>query len=279
MKCFAALCVFLIGVYSQDKVDVVFLLEAGCPYCQAAVGGVVDTMVKAEGLSDIIDVAVHPFGNNYFTTQTCGGGGYSSDVRHCWAKLCVNTTVPGDDCFSGTIVTQHGDNERQVNRMLACAITVQPKWEAHWPFFVCMEAKYTTQYVKAAQTCASNSGLDYTALARCYNGLDGDAALVREAKATVDHPGTPAIYVNGALLDDENTVFSAVCAAYTGAKPAGCANSTSIISSPVSPFSRPNRTALAGSCPAGTVECDYAAGQSECCTAGENCIPKVGCRC
>jgi len=34
-----------------------------------------------------------------------------------------------------------------------------------------------------------------------------------------------------------------------------------------------------GSCPSGTIECDYLPGKFQCCTPGENCVPNVGCRC
>ncbi|WAR03467.1 hypothetical protein MAR_010025 [Mya arenaria] len=34
-----------------------------------------------------------------------------------------------------------------------------------------------------------------------------------------------------------------------------------------------------GSCPAGTVKCEYLPEKVECCTKGEACIPNVGCRC
>jgi hypothetical protein len=32
-------------------------------------------------------------------------------------------------------------------------------------------------------------------------------------------------------------------------------------------------------CPSGESECVYAKGKSQCCLAGERCIPNVGCRC
>jgi hypothetical protein len=33
------------------------------------------------------------------------------------------------------------------------------------------------------------------------------------------------------------------------------------------------------SCPAGEPQCNYLPGKFECCKAGEQCIPNVGCRC
>lgn len=34
-----------------------------------------------------------------------------------------------------------------------------------------------------------------------------------------------------------------------------------------------------GDCPSGQVQCNYAPHKSQCCLAGERCIPNVGCRC
>lgn len=34
-----------------------------------------------------------------------------------------------------------------------------------------------------------------------------------------------------------------------------------------------------GACPAGTTECTYLPGKTQCCTAGEMCVTNVGCRC
>ena len=75
---------------------------------------------------------------------------------------------------------------------------------------------------QATHHCASTTGFDSQVLLDCYNGAEGDAALVREAKATIDHPGTPYIAVNGVAVDDPDNVMAAVCEAYTGTKPSAC---------------------------------------------------------
>jgi len=180
-------------------------------------------MIQAVG--EIINFHHHPFGNNYFATKGCGSGSrYSSDVRHCWATKCVDSDSPADDCFTGNVVSQHGADERAVNKMAACAITLTngtAGWREYWPFNVCMERLYESAAVKATKTCADESGLDYDALMTCYNGPLGVAAEVREAKATTDHQGTPWITVNGKQTFPDS-VLAEVCAAYTGAAPAGC---------------------------------------------------------
>ena len=186
----------------------------------------VNSMLTAEGVAAIVDLQHHPFGNSYFPTTTCGGAPYSPDTRHCWAKACVGAASPPSDCFSGTPVVQHGETEYDVNKVQACA---QPLTagdalvtKRYWPFVVCMETAYDAKGEKAARSCASQSGIEYSALNACYTGAAGDAAVVAQAKATIDHPGTPYVSVNGKMLDSVEDVLKAVCAAYDGPPPAGC---------------------------------------------------------
>lgn len=204
------------------KVVVLLLTEAGCPPCMRAIAGPLSALVAAPGVADIIDLQNHPFGNNYYTTEECGGAPYDTAVRHCWAKNCVESPGSLPDCFTGDIVTQHGPMEGAVNRMLTCAKAHSSGWQGYWPFLVCMEREYTAQGgLPAVQGCAQEARLNYDELDACYLGSDGDKLMVAEAKATVDHEGTPTVKVNGKEVDAEN-VLAEVCAAYTGTKPPGC---------------------------------------------------------
>lgn len=207
-------------------VDVTFITEAGCPPCQDAITRTVNQVVTSKGLAAIMDLNQIPFGNNYFATKECGGAPYDPDTRHCWAAKCVAAKNPAADCFSGTVVTQHGPNELAVNKMEACAKNLLDKWQDYWPFLVCMETNYEKGvYVEGAGKCATSSGLSEsfaTKLNSCYHGKLGQQFLVKEAKATIDHPGTPTMLVAGKPLDSIDDMLSAVCGAYTGEKPAGC---------------------------------------------------------
>jgi len=181
-------------------------------------------MVQAVG--DIITFNHHPFGNNYFATKECGAGPYSSDQRHCWAKTCVDNDSPPADCFTGDVVTQHGPNERAVNKVEACAINLTngtAGWREYWPFVVCMETYYVKEAFGATKMCAAQTGLNYDNLMACYNGPEGVAAEIREAKATTDHGGTPDLTVNGTHVTDDQ-VLAEVCRVYTGDTPDGCRN-------------------------------------------------------
>jgi len=51
------------------------------------------------------------------------------------------------------------------------------------------------------------------------------------------------------------------------------------LKSVIDPILAPNEAAQDPICPAGQKECTYAPHKSQCCLAGESCIPNVGCRC
>lgn len=163
-----------------------------------------------------------PFGNNFYATTECGAGPYDPDKRHCWASKCISAS-PAADCFGGDIVTQHGDSEKEVNRMEACAKSQNATWLESWPFLKCMELRLSGTAVCAVATvCAKGTKIDNTKLLACYSGKDGDAAQVREAKQTIDHDGTPYTTINGKMFDRQASLLQAICTAYTGSKPAGC---------------------------------------------------------
>lgn len=184
-------------------------------------------MATADGVAGIVNFLHHPFGNAYFKTNECGGGPYSSATRHCWATTCVESRSPPADCFSdvSSIVVQHGPTEGEVNRMQACAKTMTAAdvhWsERYWPFVFCMESNYEKLGVRAARQCAVGANLTYPDLDGCYSGAEGDMSVIREAKATIDHPGTPYIAVDGKAVESGG-ILAAVCAAWRGPTPAGC---------------------------------------------------------
>jgi len=123
-------------------------------------------------------------------------------------------------------VTQHGDAEKNMNRLQACGKWQNTTWQEYWPFLhCCMEAAYEGTGVAAAKGCIKGSKIDYNALETCYNGKEGDLAQIREAKQTVDHAGTPDIAVAGKTLVSpysSASIIKLVCDAYSGSKPAGC---------------------------------------------------------
>lgn len=95
----------------------------------------------------------------------------------------------------------------------------------YWAFAKCVEDHYD-EGIGCAKACALTANFtsaesDY--VQKCLTTSSGDASVIREAKATVDHPGTPYIVVAGKMSDPDSVLMD-VCAAYTGPKPAGCSS-------------------------------------------------------
>jgi len=186
--------------------------------------------VTADGVADIMDFHLIPFGNAYFVTTECkGAGGYDSKARQCFSKQCgagAGEARPSD-CFTGPIVCQHGTEECNVNRLFTCAVKTSSQNSAKYiPFVECMEAKYeriSGKELDAAKICATTAGLPFDAISKCYApGSDGDLYTVQDAMATPEHPGVPWVLLNGKSMDDPMALLKSVCAAYTGEKPKGC---------------------------------------------------------
>jgi len=184
-------------------------------------------LIHAEGLADIIDFNYSPNGNNYYTTSGCGSStSYSVTVRQCFNDKCGrDATNRPTDCFTGKLVTQHGEMEGNVNRYLACAKKSETDTVKYFDFVDCMEENYGKEVTGVAQSCAKT--FDFADLKACYDGVDGDAAQIEEARNTPVHAGVPYIEINGQQGETQN-MLAQVCAAYTGTKPAGCSSSVSV---------------------------------------------------
>ena len=84
--------------------------------------------------------------------------------------------------------------------------------------------------------CAEASGMDVAKIMACASGPEGAKLGQIAARATVAlglaKLGTPWVMLNGKYLENPGTygvMLNAVCAAYTGAKPAGCASAATVI--------------------------------------------------
>ena len=222
--------------------------------------GPLNQLAGAVDVAKITDFHHVPFGNSYFPTAACGGAPYDPTKRQCFETRCAGIPEPPEDCFAANmsqIVTQHGPQEYAFNRLAACAkdVTVQvrsrlsaltavqrgdviasddrrlplsqkgePWYTRYWSFVYCSEDEYSSTPESALASCAtkSNFTVDDTAyMSLCFGTPFGDASVLREAKATILHQGTPTVLVDG--KDTQvGDVLKAVCAAYTGPKPQGC---------------------------------------------------------
>jgi len=193
------------------------------------VSGPVKDLMEAEDVWAITDFTYSPMGNNYFTTSECGSSTiYSATVRGCFNDKCGrDASNRPADCFTGTLVTQHGAQEGEANRYMACAKKFESDPLKYLEFVSCIEDGYGGDSDTLAQSCSKT--FDFKDLKACYDGQDGDQAIMAEAMATPVHQGVPWIEVNGKENDDaRNSLIKVVCEAYQGTKPAGCSKAIAV---------------------------------------------------
>lgn len=183
-----------------------------------------DTL-SAEGVADILDFNMYPWGNAYFNTSSCATSYYDKPTGlYCWIKRC-NVDSPADDCFDGPIWCQHGEQECYDNRLEGCVIHFSPEPATYNVFMHCYEDS------ESVDACASKAGFSSSEVASiksCATAGNklGDSLEVANAKATIQlgmsKLGTPWVLVNGKYLEDPDSLLQTVCSEYTGSAPAGC---------------------------------------------------------
>lgn len=158
--------------------------------------GTLADAVNAEGVADIMNVTLVPFGNAEINTVT------------------------------KTVTCQHGETECEGNLWEMCAISNYPEFSDHWPFYYCMESLGTAMIETASvKTCAEKAGLDYDTLNDCFNDSDEAWALEQQFAALTPsyHTYTPWVEVpTGTELGHQSLFLYTVCANYKGELPAGC---------------------------------------------------------
>jgi len=191
--------------------------------CKQFVTDTLHKTLSASGILGIVDYNFYPWGNAYYNTTKCGTSSYDKQVgMTCWEKEC-GVDNPDDDCFKGTILCQHGDEECKWNRYEACAVAMNAEnTMAYVNFTYCIEKSRFPR----VKDCAEGANIDVSKLEACFNGAEGDAAQAKMAHATASltpaHLGTPWVLVDGVVLNDPSTLLSSICSAYKGTKPAGC---------------------------------------------------------
>ena len=143
------------------------------------------------------------------------------------------TLVPfGNARFTnGVLECQHGEDECKANSYEQCAIHLYPKFDQHWPFYLCVEQASLscgegggTCTLGKMESCATSSSLDYSSLEACVNDKPEALKLQQEASAATpsDHEYVPWVLVDGKLSSDKKTLLEEVCQKYKGTKPAAC---------------------------------------------------------
>ena len=184
--------------------------------------------LAADGIEDIVDVQLVPFGNALYN-QSEGG------------KL---------DC-------QHGDVECVGNSFLQCAIDEYPDQKTHLKFALCFE-RYGPYFWgfyndtadpghlrNFAKVCAWQHDMDYAKIEACVDDPVRSASLQHKYRdLTKQSRGLfPDVWhltwvsINGKEdTSDGAELLKEVCAAYTGSPPPGCSNNTSAIAKPLARY-------------------------------------------
>ena len=185
---------------------------------------------QAEGIWDIVDFEYIPWGNSFIESPLCyTGGKFTGRGWSCWYQLCSPDEAPVEFCTNITnTVCQHGAKECLGNRYESCAINLSPDDKAWYNFVLCFGLDHAGD-VNAIRQCALATGYNVVQLDACAatgNPVADKYQLhdIQETFANGPHNGVPWVHVDGTLI--EEGLLSAICQAYKGPKPAGCANAS-----------------------------------------------------
>ena len=220
----------LATAHGANKVVVKMLSESKCPNCIDFLRDEVQPTFSAEGIWNITEFQYVPWGNSYTETAECPNkvaGAYDASTRTCWNALCGSAAAPATCWDLTTQICQHGAAECRGDRYETCALAIAQSTPQKWlDFVLCfmVDHKGSLSYVTS---CAEQAGINTDKLEKCAaeGSLVGDQLEYRMINATNadgPHSGVPWVTVNGEKV--ESGLLKAVCNAYTGVKPAGCAN-------------------------------------------------------
>ncbi|GMP89779.1 hypothetical protein CsSME_00041195 [Camellia sinensis var. sinensis] len=180
----------------KSKVTLAIYYESLCPYCS---NFIVNDLVELfeSGLISDVDLKLIPYGN---------------------ARIGPNDTL----------TCQHGPLECLLNTVEACAISVWPDLNKHFPFIYCVESLvYEHQYTQW-ETCFEKLDLDPTLITECYSSGYGKELELQYAAETntlqPPHEYVPWVVVDGVpLYEDYENFISYICKGYKGtALPQSC---------------------------------------------------------
>jgi len=184
----------------SDTVRLALYFESLCPGCHNFIIEQLTPTFKL--LSDIFTIDLVPFGN----------AEYSPAANGTWNFTC-----------------QHGEEECEGNKLMACAIVLYPDNHLQVPFVDCLEQTGAPQ--TAGKKCSKKVGLDWQKLSSCYNSTEGDNYLhgmgVKTKALNPPHTYVPWITVNGVHTEGmqqkaEDDLLKLICDLYTGTKPEEC---------------------------------------------------------
>lgn len=186
----------------SPKVEIVLYYESYCGGCRNFIRDqFYPTFLK---VGQIMDVMLVPYGN----AQESPDGSE-------WRFTC-----------------QHGPQECVGNLIETCAISILQNVTAYFPFIHCVEVSIESGDPRSvAQSCATQLGIDFTAIDKCQSGSQGNSLEHEMAQKTnalnPPHHYVPWITLNGKHTEkiQNQAIFNLlelVCDNYQGSKPSAC---------------------------------------------------------
>jgi interferon gamma-inducible protein 30 len=176
-----------VATAAAAPVQVDFYGEALCPYCARFL-----TQIASAAFEDkVMDLA-------NFTYVA-------------WGNAVNSTTQKGPVC-------QHGPVECSMDRVINCAIALNPGQGNWFPFVSCLEQHPGSQMASQIQPCAEQARMDAKAINACAAGDQGDSLEAEAAEQTANlkpaHRYVPWVVVNGIPLgEDYANLAKVICAA------------------------------------------------------------------
>lgn len=92
---------------------------------------------------------------------------------NCWSSWAVTAHITVYNLQDG-VQCQHGPHECELNRILSCAIHLNPDQFVWFPFAKCLESRALGKHhpLEPAEPCAAETGIDYTAVQDCASGTE-----------------------------------------------------------------------------------------------------------
>merc|ERR550519_909765 len=228
---FLLLLTVLVNGQSTPHVHVDIWGEAMCDDTADLIKGALNQTLATEGIWDIVDLHVTPWGNAYCETEVCKSptpGQYNATIRICWNSECnvTGSSVP-KDCFSCIPemkqTCQHGHDECIGNRVVGCVNEAfGHKHREPWYFVSCFQGLHIGD-LAFAKGCAEEVDLNYTEITHCTKDNRGIRVDEENARHTTTqpHPGTPTVFIDRKEVTDQSKdgLITAICSAYKGDHP------------------------------------------------------------
>ena len=176
-----------------------------------------NSIMSAPGLRDIIDLSLHPmFVGTSFSSSEDG--------------------VVTPNCTAASTLSAATSSDCEIAQYFLCAEEglALPEYDyAWWDFVACMYRNQTAlvssdaadaQFRTVVAGCASSATLSDRELRECFSNHTGAALLERDYESVTSHFSDAVwIIVNGVYVSDNAQWLDAICDAWQGSQPGGCA--------------------------------------------------------